>query len=354
VTVSEERPARIAVDLLGGDDAPAVVVDGVLVALGADPLLSVLLASPTADAEQVIGAAPAALRSRLGVLPATDAVTMGGAAREVRSQEDATVRVALRALRDGDADAVVTIGSTGAAVSAAVLDLGRLATVTRPALAVIVPSSAGPLVLLDVGAGVRDDAELLVEHGLLGAAYAYAVLGIDTPRLGLLSTGTETGKGGPTRRDAAERLSTACAELPVEFVGNVEGQHVPLGGPADVVVTDGLVGNALLKGIEGAIEMIRRRTGVVPGFAREAGRAAVLLGVRGTVVVGHGAGDGEDVAAGIALAAESFRRGAGDAVAERYTDFVAVATAVAPASGVTVDLTAPSASAVGGIAELGR
>jgi glycerol-3-phosphate acyltransferase PlsX len=322
VTVSEPRPVRIAVDLLGGDDAPAVVVDGVLAALGADPLLTVLLAAPRADGERAIAAASEALRPRLAFVQSADAVPMDGAALAVRALEDATVRVALRALRDGDADGVVSIGSTGAAIAAAVLDLGRLPGVERPALAVVVPSSAGPLVLLDVGAGIRADPALLVDHGLLGAAYATAVLGIDVPRLGLLSTGTEVGKGGPARREAAEHLAAACTGLNVTFVGNVEGQHVPLGGPADVVVTDGLVGNALLKGIEGAIEMIRRRTGVVPGFARDAGRAAVLLGVPGTVIVGHGAADGEDVAACIALAAESFRRGTGGAVAAQYAAFV--------------------------------
>jgi glycerol-3-phosphate acyltransferase PlsX len=330
VTVSE-RPARIAVDLLGGDEAPAVVVDGVLAALDVDPLLSVLLAGPRADTERAIEAAPGPLRSRLSALPAADAVAMGGAALEVRSRQDATVRVALRALRDGDADAVVTIGSTGAAVASAVLDLGRLPEVDRPALAVLVPSATGPLVLLDVGAGVRADPGLLVQHGLLGAAYASAVLGLEVPRLGLLSTGTEVGKGGPTRREAADRLAAACVGLPVAFVGNVEGQHVPLGGPADVVVTDGLVGNALLKGLEGAIEMVRRRTGTVPGFGRDAGRAAVLLGVPGTVVVGHGAADGPDVAACLALATESFHLGTGDLVAARYAAYTApVAAEVAP------------------------
>jgi glycerol-3-phosphate acyltransferase PlsX len=330
VTVSE-RSARIAVDLLGGDEAPAVVVDGVLAALDADPLLSVLLAGPRADAERVISAAPVPLRSRLSVLRSAEAVPMGAAVLAVRSRQDATVRVALRALRDGDADAVVTIGSTGAAVASAVLDLGRLPAVDRPALAVLVPSATGPLVLLDVGAGVCGDADLLVQHGLLGAAYAGAVLGLAAPRVGLLSTGTEVGKGGPTRREAAARLAEACVDLPVVFVGNVEGQHVPLGGPADVVVTDGLVGNALLKGIEGAIEMIRRRTGTVPGFGRDAGRASVLLGVAGTVVVGHGAADGPDVAACLALAADSFRRGTGDVVAARYASYTApVAAEVAP------------------------
>jgi glycerol-3-phosphate acyltransferase PlsX len=328
VTVSERCPARIAVDLLGGDDAPAVVVDGVLAALGADPQLSVLLAAPRADAERVRAAAPEPLRSRLTVLPAGDVVEMGEAALAVRSQDDATIRVALRAVRDGLADAVVTIGSTGAAVSAAVLDLGRLPGVDRPALAVTVPSTTGPLVLLDVGAGVRSDADLLVQHGLLGAAYAGPGLGLERPRLGLLSTGTELGKGGPTRRDAAERLAAACADLPIRFVGNVEGHHVPLGGPADVVVTDGLVGNALLKGIEGTVEMIRRRTGAVPGFAPDAGRAAVLLGVAGTVVVGHGAAAGRDVAACLALAADLVRRDTGTTVADRYTRFLGAATTI--------------------------
>jgi glycerol-3-phosphate acyltransferase PlsX len=331
MTGSERRPARIAVDLLGGDDAPAVVVDGVLVALDADPSLSVLLAAPRADGERVVESAPGPLRSRLSVLPAAEAVEMGGAALAVRSQEDATVRVALRAVRDGAADGAVTIGSTGAAVAAAVLDLGRLSGVDRPALAVLVPSATGPLVLLDVGAGIRSDADLLRQHGLLGAAYAASVLGIEAPRLGLLSTGTEVGKGGAIRRAAAEQLAAVCADLSIAFVGNVEGQHVPLGGPADVVVTDGLVGNAVLKGIEGAIEMIRRRSGAVPGFGRDAGRAAVLLGVAGTVVVGHGAAEGEDVAACLALAAESSRRGTGDVVADRYARYLGAARTGRPA-----------------------
>jgi len=292
-----------------------VVVDGVLLALAADADLQVLLAGPVAAADLVLAGVPSAQRSRVSLAPARQGVRMGeDPALAVHTRRDASVRVLLRALRDRDADAAVSVGSTGAALTAAVLELGRLQGVDRPALAAVVPAAAGPLVLLDVGANLRADPALIGQHALLGVAHARQVLGIARPRVGLLSTGHEPGTGGAPRRRTAELLTTLLRGLPAEFVGNVEAHSVPLGGPADVVVTDGFSGNVLLKGMEGTVDLVRRRLPAAAGAAAEAAlpdapRAAVLLGVRGAVVVGHGSAGPDAVAACIAVAAAAVRTG---------------------------------------------
>jgi glycerol-3-phosphate acyltransferase PlsX len=322
VTRSERRSARIAVDLLGGDNAPAVVVDGVLQALGADPFVSVLLAGPADVARPVLSRYP----DRAAVLPATEVVAMSDPpALAVRAMADSSIRVAIGAVCDDRADAAVSVGSTGAVLSAAVLGLGRLPGVERPALAVIIPALAAPVVLLDVGAGVAAEVELLVQHAGLGAAYASLELDLSEPRVGLLSTGAEPGKGGPVRRAAADRLAASV----LNFVGNVEAHLVPLGGAADVVVTDGFAGNVLLKGIEGTVEWIRRAR---PGDPRpDAVRAGLLLGVGGTVVVGHGAATSIDVAGCVLHAAEAVRGETVVRLAARFSASTPVDVATQPA-----------------------
>jgi phosphate acyltransferase len=294
-----QRPgaaARIAVDLLGGDDAPAAVVDGALAALDADADLQLHLVGPVAVADQVRSAC--ADPSRVHIVPADAAVGMAESAARAR-RRGTSVHAGIAAVAAGEADALVSAGLSGATVTAAVLGLGRITGVRRPALAVLVPARDGTVVLLDVGAGVEPSAALLVQHAALGAGYARRVLHLARPRVGLLSVGTEAGKGDRVRRatDAALRAS------PLNYVGNVEGQHVPLGGPADVVVTDGFTGNVLLKGVEGAFALAGGRVGGVALPPRAVPRAAVLLGVRGTVVVCHGAATGPEIASGIQLAA---------------------------------------------------
>ena len=296
--------ARIAVDLLGGDDAPAVVVDGVRVALHADPDLSVLLAGPDRLLAETVATLGDPLRCRVRPLPAEQRVGMADApVRAVRARPGATVRVAIEAVQAGLADAVVTAGSTGAVVAAAMQSIGMLPEVRRPTLAVVVPAVAHPLVLLDVGATVDATDRDLRTNALLGAAYASVAFGLPAPRVGLLSVGTERGKGDLRRRRADRLLS----EWPgLNYVGLVEGHHVPLGGPADVVVTDGFTGNVLLKGIEGTLGAMggRGEQGWAP-----APRAATLLGVPATVVIGHGAAGAGDIADCLAAAALAVRFG---------------------------------------------
>lgn len=308
--VPEPGTARIAVDLLGGDHAPAVVVDGALRACQADPALQLLLVGPAEAAGAVLAALDPADRARVRTVagPGTPLTRPAGA-----GWVEWGVRTAVLAVAQGDADAVVSAGSTGATVTSAALGLGRWAAVRRPALAAVLPTAAGRLILLDVGSSVDPDEHTLAMHARLGAAYARVRCGIAEPRVGLLTIGTEHGKGDKLRRAAAAVL--AGADLPggARYVGPVEGTDVVTGAAADVVVTDGFTGNVLLKGLETAYALVGSPNHHPP-------RAALLLGVAGTVVVCHGAATGPDLAAGIALAADLHRRAAVAAIATVLTE----------------------------------
>ncbi len=310
LTVGEPGTARIAVDLLGGDHAPAVVVDGALLACQADPALHLLLVGPLEAAGEVLGALPPGDRARISTLP----IAPGD---RVESWVESGVRSAVLAVAQGTADAVLSAGNTGATVTSAALGLGRRPGVRRPPLAAVLPTAAGRLVLLDVGSSVDPDEETVVMHARLGSAYASVVHGVSEPRVGLLTIGTERGKGDRLRRALPALL--AGLELPGggRYIGLVEGNDVVTGTVADVVVTDGFTGNVLLKGLETAYaELGPPHHHGRPPDGDSPPRAALLLGVRGTVVVCHGAASGPDLAAGIAFAAQLHRRAAIAAMAE--------------------------------------
>ena len=313
---------RIALDLMGGDHAPGAVLDGALLVADERPDVEVLLVGPPDVAEALL--ADRGRAGRLEVIAASEVVAMDeDPARAIRSKRDASVRVCARLVRDGQADGLVSVGSSGAALAAAVLTLGRLPGVSRPPLAAVIPAEAGPVVLLDVGATPDTSCELLEQYALAGAALATVRLGIAQPRVGLLTNGEEPGKGDTLRKKAYDALS----RLPVRFVGNVEGRDVPLGGAADVIVTDGFTGNVLLKGLEGATTMLARLLiaelagndavrELRPALDRatahldpDALGGAVLLGVDGVVVIGHGGAGPRSVAACIGVAAQAARDG---------------------------------------------
>jgi glycerol-3-phosphate acyltransferase PlsX len=339
VTVPEPGTARIAVDLLGGDHAPAVVVDGALRACQADPGLHLLLVGPAEAAGAVLAALDPADRDRVRTLAAPadradlsrsnlgrsdrgrsdrERADLDRVARRVarpdRSAEswvESGVRTAVLAVAQDLADAVVSAGNTGATVTSAALGLGRWPGVRRPALAAVLPTATGRIVLVDVGSSVDPDEHTLTMHAQLGAAYATVVHGVEHPRVGLLTIGTERGKGDRLRRAAPAVLSARMARAGAEYVGLIEGNDVVLGTAADVAVTDGFTGNVLLKGLETAYSVLGQ-----PGDPATApARAALLLGVAGTVVVCHGAADANDLAAGIAFAADLHRRAAVTAIA---------------------------------------
>lgn len=285
--------------------------------------------------------AEAGHRARIRVIAAHESVRMDeDPVRAVRSRRDATVRVAARLVRDGTADATVSIGSTGAAAAAAIFTLGRLPGITRPALAVAVHASRGPLVFLDAGATVDGGVDVLAQFALCGVAYCQAHFGVEDPRVGLLSIGAEPGKGDALRRQAAELLG----QLPMTFIGNVEPNALLAGGVADVVVTDGFTGNLVLKSIEATLEAVGRRvdrsltSGRPDGEDRSGGpddvppahltglqvhSGAVLLGVDGVSVVGHGASGAASVESAILLAAVTAERRVVDRVRSAIAELVA-------------------------------
>jgi glycerol-3-phosphate acyltransferase PlsX len=293
--VNDSR-VRVALDLMGGDAAPDPVVEGALLAAAERPDVAVLLVGPPSLAAAALRDRDA--QDRFEVVPAAQHIGMDeDPARAVRAKRDASVRVAARLVRDGAADATVSCGPTGAALAAAMFTLGRLPGVTRPAVAVLVPTPNGPVVLVDAGANPDAGADLLAQFALSGAAYAATALRLERPRVGLLSNGAEPGKGDALRKEAYDLL----AALPVDFVGNVEGHDVVLGGRADVVVTDGFTGNVLLKGVEAALALHANTPDDAGG--------ALLLGVDGVAVVGHGGASPRAVASAVGLAADAVRDG---------------------------------------------
>ncbi len=240
----------------------------------------------------------------------------------VRAKGEASVIRAVAAVAEGRCAAMASVGSTGAAMAAATFGLRRLRGVQRPALAVQLPTPGGqPTLFLDVGANVEVRAQHLVQFAFLGAAFSEAVLGVARPRVGLLSVGEEAGKGREEVVAARETLSAAAG---IDFLGNVEGRDLPA-GVADVVVTDGFTGNVALKLMEGTARTltaaIREAARSNPlsalgglllrpalgGLRREmdpdATGGAVLLGLRGVAVVGHGSSGAEGVANAVRLAA---------------------------------------------------
>jgi phosphate acyltransferase len=239
----------------------------------------------------------------------------------VRAKKEASIVRAAADVAEGRADAMASAGSTGAAMAAATFGLRRLKGVQRPALAVQLPVPGKRVLFLDVGANVEVRAQHLVQFAFLGAAFSAAVLGVERPRIGLLSVGEEAGKGREEVVAAHEILSGSAG---IEFAGNVEGRDLPA-GVADVVVSDGFTGNVALKLMEGTAKTV---TGAIRDAARsnplaalggllmrpalgglrrelhpDATGGAILLGLRGIAVVGHGSSGAEGIANAVRLAA---------------------------------------------------
>lgn len=297
---------RIALDAMGGDDAPVVPVEAARRGVAVHGLDIVLVGDPAA----LHAAGLPAEGSGLAITSAADVIGMDEeAALAVRAKPEASICVAIGLLAAGEADAVVSAGSTGATMAAALLGLGRLRGVRRPAIGAVLPfiARAGSTpgeggagrprfgaVLVDAGASSDVQPDALVAHARMGIAYA-RVLGVDAPRVGLLNVGSEPGKGNELTRAAYDLLSDL-----VEFVGNVEPDAV-LNGAVDVVVTDGFTGNVFLKTVEalGASAFGVLPTDEVPIAGPG---AAVLLGVGGPVLVAHGAADADELVAALLTA----------------------------------------------------
>lgn len=315
----------VALDAQGADGGPQVVLEGARLA--------------AADGIDVRLFGPASLRVPSGVelVPCEGAIANDSdPVAAVRSTPDASIVRAAGDVADGDSGAVVSAGSTGAAMTAALFALKRLRGVHRPALAaqVPIPTSGKTVLLLDCGANTEVRPQHLIQFAFLGAAFTQSVLGTGRPRVALLGVGEEQRKGRP---DVVEANTTLRAAGSIDFVGNVEGRDL-LSGDADVVVTDGFTGNVALKTLEGTARAVAdavrnaARSGPIaatgglllrPALAglrrgmdpNEVG-GAILLGLRGVAVVAHGSSSPDGIANAVRLADRAIREGAVERTAE--------------------------------------
>jgi phosphate acyltransferase len=302
------HPIRVAVDALGGDRAPGEVVAGALDA--------------RSDAVQPVLFGPASLGDvGLELVETTQEIGMEEKPAEaVRGKPDSSLVAACRYVGAGRAAAVVSAGNTGAMLAASLLEIRRLPGVMRPAIAVVIPSTRGPSVLIDAGANAESRPEHVSQFAEMGAIFAQEVLEIPRPEVGLLSIGEEAAKGDQATQEAHRLLAASS----LDFIGNVEGRLL-LEGAADVVVTDGFTGNVSLKLLEGTIRSVfeglraeigrtaRGRLGgllIRPATRRVRARldpethgGAYLLGLRGLVVIAHGNSSRVAIANAIRLAA---------------------------------------------------
>jgi phosphate acyltransferase len=317
---------RIAVDAMGGDHAPSAVVDGA-VAAARHLDVEILLVGPIGPLEEALAQYSDWRELRLTLVDAPDIVAMTESpAAALRRKPRASIRVAAELVSRREAAALFSAGHTGAAVMAAHGAFGMIPGVDRPALATTIPTRERPAILLDAGANVECRPQHLLQFAVMGSVYARLSLGVEQPRVGLLSIGEEETKGNELTREAHRLLKAA----PVHFIGNVEGREI-YSGVADVIVCDGFTGNVVLKTSEGLVETVEKLLGdelqgtfsaqVGSLLSRRAFRrfrrrvdyseygGAPLLGVAGLAIVGHGRSSAKAVRNAIAMA---FRFGKSD------------------------------------------
>ena len=296
----------IALDAMGGDNAPEAIVAGGVAALRNYPDIRLLLAGPEARLNELLAGA-ADVRDRIGILPADEVISMEEAPMlAVRRKVNSSLVQAMLAVRDGRAGAVVSAGSTGAVLAGGMLRIGRIPGIERPALAPILPGAKKPFLLIDCGANVDCQPKYLTQFGLMGSVYMKSVMGVEDPAVGLVNIGTEEEKGNKLAKETFQMMK---AQSSYRFAGNCEAREIP-SGAFDVVVTDGFVGNVILKYTEGIVGtvtgMLKRhmleskRTKLGAALAKPAFRAfkkdmdynsvggAPMLGVQGAVVKAHG------------------------------------------------------------------
>ena len=306
----------IAVDAMGGDRAPGEILAGVRIAI--DDGIPVVLVGP-ADLEH---------DDDIELIPASELIAMDeepGAA--VRNKKDSTLVRAAEAVRDGKASAMISAGNTGATMASALLRMGRIRGVKRPAIATPIPvPGSTPTVLLDAGANAEVQPEWLVQFAQMGSVYCRTRFGLDQPRVGLLSIGEEPGKGDSLRKEAFKLLADASG---IHFIGNIEGRDI-MSDAVDVAVTDGFTGNVTLKTLEGAMKTVVKA--LLAAFSSDPSNAkhaealmpvllplyasldpdtyggAVLLGVEGVCVISHGSTGAMAMRNAIGVASEMVER----------------------------------------------
>lgn len=266
---------KIIVDAMGGDNAPGEIVKGAVRAkkeLGVDIVL-------VGREEEIAACLANEDCSGIDIVNARDIITMDeDPSTAVRRKKDSSMAVALKMLHDGEGDAMVSAGSTGALLTGATLIVKRIHGIRRAALAPVIPAGEHGVMLIDCGANVECTAEYLLQFAFMGSFYAKKLMGCESPRVGLVNVGTEDSKGGELQGEAFALLKQAHEAGSINFVGNIEGTGV-FAGDADVAVTDGFTGNILLKSTEGIIKyMMKQLKGVFYKNTATKLAAAVLKG----------------------------------------------------------------------------
>lgn len=296
----------IAVDAMGGDNAPQAVCMGAVQACGEFPDIEIALVGDEPRIRSAIEKAPSNIMNRIHIVHADEVIEMDEhPANAIRKKRRSSLRVAMEMVRSGEAQGCVSAGNTGAIVAGGVLVVGRLSGIDRPALGAYLPTIERRTLLLDVGATVRCHAENLHQFAVMGSIYSHRILGVDNPEVRLLSNGTEDIKGDEAVSGAREMLEKSS----LNFLGYTEGDEL-VWGRSDVVVCDGFMGNVVLKFGEGlmygAKSIIKNEMGrrimpkigmlfMVPmikslwgKFNYEKYGGAPLLGVKGAVIKAHG------------------------------------------------------------------
>ncbi|MER3446849.1 MAG: phosphate acyltransferase PlsX [Candidatus Dadabacteria bacterium] len=315
---------RIALDVMGGDFAPRVVVEGALLAVR-ELGTQVVLVGKEEHIKRELSELGGIGERGIEVLNASQLIEMKEPITKALRKSDSSMKVSLELVRRGEADAFVSAGHSGAAMALAMITLGKIPGVDRPALGAVIPTLRGSAVLIDVGANVDSKPLNLVQFAIMGEAFGRAILERERPKIGLLSNGEEDIKGNETTK----RAHSLLRESSINYIGYVEGKDILL-GDVDIIVCDGFIGNILLKMGEGFVELLpkfimkkalenTRIIGYLPSldefdlmirenFDYNEYGGAPLLGVRGVCIVGHGRSRAKAIKNAIRMAEEFARR----------------------------------------------
>ncbi|WP_417250722.1 phosphate acyltransferase PlsX [Celeribacter sp.] len=347
LAVRSGTKVTLSIDAMGGDRGPAAIVAGISRSAAKNPALDFILHGNAATLEKLV-AKRKHLRGRVEIRDAQGVVTMDEKPSQAMRRADTSMRSAIDAVRDGEAQAVVSCGNTGALMATSMIRLRKLEGVNRPAIACLWPSrnAGGFNVMLDVGADIRADQQDLLQYAMMGASYARNGLGLSEPRVGLLNVGTEEHKGRAELKVASDLIEKTQQLGNYSYVGFVEGGDIP-GDKVDVIVTDGFTGNVALKTGEGTAKFVGdslKEAFKATPLSRIAALLAltslrrlqkridprrvnggVFLGLRGTVVKSHGSADATGVSAAVKLAYELAASGFTERLAARVASAAASA-----------------------------
>ena len=320
-----DRPVKIAIDAMGGDNAPSAIVAGAVRAARELPHQLLLIGQRDAITQEL---------SRYPNVPATvtvhhasEVVTMDEPpAITIRKKRDSSIAVAMQLVKERQADAVISAGNTGAMVAAGVFTLGLLPGIERPGIGIVLPGLTSPSLLIDVGANIEAKPVHLLQYAIMGDSYVRHILHVARPRIGLLNIGEEAGKG----TDLMKETFALLEESSLNFIGNVEGRDINA-SRADIIVCDGFVGNVALKALESlgkAVAALLKReltrnlmTKLGARLARPAFAAlrkeidyaeyggAPLLGLDGVCIICHGSSSAKAIKNAVAVAAEFVQHG---------------------------------------------